>query len=291
MSATPFDWDDVRVFLAVLRTGSARKAASALNVSRPTVTRRLAELEQRMGLRLFDRATDGLHATSAATTLLPAAEDAERAMLAVARTAQAADHQMRGPIRVAMPAVVAADLLMDDLVAFCRTWPEIDLQLDGAYGVSDLAGREADVAIRFMPLGVAPEGDLAGRKVASAWMAIYGDADCFIGTRGGDFDRNWARKTPWPDLPIRGRIVNGEMLRSACERGMGMARLPCFFAEPRLERRTEPEPGLDVWVLVHSDLRRNPRLRAFRDAMVAGIVRQKDRLEGLISDDPGPVPA
>ena len=45
---------------------------------------------------------------------------------------------------------------------------------------------------------------------------------------------------------------------------------------------TEPEPGLDIWVLVHPDRRRNPRLRLFRDMVVASFQRQKDRLEGRV---------
>jgi len=276
----PFDWDDVRVFLAVLRAASVRKAASALGVSRPTVARHVAALEQRLGLELFERRPDGLHATTAATALLPSAEAAEQAMLAVARAACAADHQMRGTVWVTMPAVVAADLLMDDIVAFCRRWPRIDLRISGSYEVSSLAQREADVAIRFMPLGRSPEGDLAGRRVATAYTAIYGEGDCWIGQRGAESDQAWVRDTPFPELPVRGAIFDGEIIRSACAGGLGLAQLPCFMAEPRLTRRTEPVPGLDVWVLVHADLRRNPRLRAFRDAMVEGLRRLRPRLEG-----------
>ena len=71
------------------------------------------------------------------------------------------------------------------------------------------------------------------------------------------------------------------MQRAACAAGMGLSRLPCFYAEPMLTRQTEPEPGGDVWVLVHPDLRRNPRLRVFRDAVVAALNRHRPRLEGL----------
>ena len=75
-------------------------------------------------------------------------------------------------------------------------------------------------------------------------------------------------------------MLDGALLRSACAAGLGMARLPCFLADGHLERRTEPEPGLDIWVLVHPDLRRNPRLRLFRDMVVDALKQQRDRLEG-----------
>ncbi len=276
----PFHWDDVRVFLAMMRTASLRRAAVELGVSRPTAGRRLTALEGRLGLKLFDRRADGLHATSEADELLGAAEEVERAMLAMSRKAQAVDPELRGPVRVTVPAVVASDLLMPDLVAFTRRWPEIDLEIEGSYGLTSLAERRADVAIRFMPHGTAPHEGLTGRLVATAYMAAYGHGDCWIGQRGGAFDAQWVRESDFPDLPVRGAVLDGEIQRSACAAGMGLAMLPCFLAEPLLPRRSEPKPGLDIWVLVHPDLRRNPRLRVFRDAVVAALRRMRPRLEG-----------
>lgn len=282
-NAELLNWDDVRLFLAVMRASSARKASAELGVSRPTVTRRLTTMETRLGLELFERRADGLHPTQAAIDLMPAVEHAETAMLGVARAAQAANQQMRGPLRIAVPAIVAADLLMEDLVAFADQWPEIDLIFSGSYQVSDLAQREADVAIRFQPLGVPPDDTLAGRKVGNAYMAIYGEGDNWIGNRGEAKDRAWVERTKFPSLPIRHVVWDGEILRSACIKGMGLARMPCFMADERLRRRSKPEPGLDVWVLVHPDLKRNPRLRAFRDAMVDALRRLKPVLQGKVS--------
>lgn len=284
------DWDDVRVFLAVVRASSARKASAELGVSRPTVTRRLTAMEARLGLELFERRADGLHPTQAAMDMMPAVERAETAMLGVALAAQAANQQMRGPIRVSVPAVVAADLLMDDLVAFANRWPEIDLIFSGSYQVSDLAQGEADVAIRFQPLAVPPDETLTGRKVGNAYMAIYGEGNNWIGNRGATEDRAWVERTKFPRLPIRHAIWDGEILRSACIKGMGLARMPCFMADERLRRRSKPEPGLDVWVLVHPDLKRNPRLRAFRDAMTDALRRLEPVLQGKVKPGRGRKP-
>jgi DNA-binding transcriptional LysR family regulator len=77
-----------------------------------------------------------------------------------------------------------------------------------------------------------------------------------------------------------GSILDGEMQRAACAAGLGMVSLPCFHAEPMLERRSEPRPGFDIWVLVHPDLRRNPPLRVFRDFVVEALGRRRARLEG-----------
>ena len=51
----PFDWDDVRIFLATFRAGSLRQAANDLGVSRPTASRHLIALEERLRLKLFER--------------------------------------------------------------------------------------------------------------------------------------------------------------------------------------------------------------------------------------------
>ncbi len=277
-------WDDIRLFLAVSRAGSLRAAAADLGVSRPTAARRLTGLEDRLGVALFDRRSDGLHATAAAAALLPRAEAVERAVQALTRTAQEVDPELRGKVRVTVPSIVAQELLMADFVAFCRLWPQIELDISGAYSLESLAGRRADVAIRFMPTGVAPEQELHGRRVANAYSAVYGRGDCWIGQRGAKHDRAWVARTPWPDLPIKGAIFDGALQRQACADGLGMALIPCFVADGHLERRTEPQPGLDIWVLVHPDLRRNPRLRLFRDMVVSALQRQQDRLEGRAPD-------
>ena len=273
-------WDDIRLFLVVLRAGSFRSAARELGVSRPTAARRLAELEQRLGVVLFERKSDGLHMTTAAAALRTRAEEVEEAVRGLTRAAQGVDPELQGTVRVTVPAIVAQELLMDDFVAFCNRWPQIEIEISSAYSVESLTEQRADVAIRFMPVGVSPDSELHGRRVATANIAIYGHGDCWIGQRGAAFDRAWAEHTPWPDLPIKGAIIDGALQRQACAAGLGMARLPCFFADGHLERRTEPEPGLDVWVLVHPDLRRNPRLRLFRDMVVESLTRQRARLEG-----------
>ncbi|MCO4762376.1 MAG: LysR family transcriptional regulator [Myxococcales bacterium] len=274
------DWDHVRVFLATMRSTSLRQAAEKLRISHPTARRKLGALEQQLGLRLFDRRSDGLHPTLEAADLQAAAEEVERAMLSLGRVAQAADPDVRGPIRVTLPDIGATDLLMPDLVRFTQRWPDIELELMPSYDLVSLDRREADVAVRFMTGGKLPAEHLTGRKAGTAYRAIYGEKDEWIGWYGGDKDREWIDKTPFPDFPIRGAMSSGWLQRSACAAGLGLTRLPCFFAEPLLKRRTEPEPAFDIWVLVHPDLRRSPRLRLFRDEMVAAVRRLKPRLEG-----------
>ena len=71
------DWDDIRFFLAVARTGSTVAAARALKVNQTTVARRIADLEADMGAQLFERSRDGYRLRPGADTLIAAAEAAE----------------------------------------------------------------------------------------------------------------------------------------------------------------------------------------------------------------------
>jgi DNA-binding transcriptional LysR family regulator len=274
------DWDDVRVFLAMLRAGSLRRVAQDLGISHPTASRRLRAMEAQLGLHLFDRRSDGLHATPAALELARAAEDVERAMQVLGRVALAADPKLRGTIRVTAPAAFLTDLLMPDLLAFQQRWPDIELELQASSSLQDLAAREADVAIRTVPVGQSPDGELAGRRAASAHMAVYGSGDCWLGP-----EAVWPpfaqRHTPeFGALPVRGSFPTMGLKRAACAAGLGYARLPCFYADPTLPRRSEPALAGDVWVLVHPDLRRNPRLRVFRDFVVDALRRHQPRLSG-----------
>ncbi|MBL4688878.1 MAG: LysR family transcriptional regulator [Nannocystaceae bacterium] len=280
-SIDALNWEHLRVFLATMRTGSLRAAADSLKLSHPTARRRLGALEEQLGLQLFERRRDGLHPTVEADALHTAAEEVERAVHALGRIAQAADPALRGPIRVTAPDIVGTELLMPDFAVFQRRWPDIDLRVDVSYQVADLDKREADVAIRALPAGNLPAQHLTGRKAATSYQAVYGEGEAWIGWQGEALDRPWIRATAFPDLPIRGGFNDPVLQRGACAAGLGLSMLPCFYAEPMLKRRSKPRPHFDLWVLVHPDLRRSPRLRVFRDFIVDALKRHRARLEGL----------
>ena len=98
----PFDWDDLRVFLAVHRHGSLSSAARALKVSQPTVGRRLAGLEDSLASRLFDRLPDGFLPTPAGEELLAYAEEMEKAANAVLRRQPSFSDRVQGTVRISV---------------------------------------------------------------------------------------------------------------------------------------------------------------------------------------------
>jgi DNA-binding transcriptional LysR family regulator len=74
-----FEWSDLRHFLAIARSGSTLAAARSLRVSQPTVVRRIAALEEALGLSLFDRRPSGYRLTEAGLTLVERSERVEAA--------------------------------------------------------------------------------------------------------------------------------------------------------------------------------------------------------------------
>ena len=280
-SVDSLDWQHLKVFLATLRHTSLRTAAESLGLSHPTARRHLAALEEQLGFQLFERRRDGLHPTIEAESLRSAAQEVEQAVQSLRRIARAADPALHGPIKVTAPGTVATDLLMSDFVEFQKRWPGIELQVDVSYAVADLDKREADIAIRAVPTGKLPARHLAGRKAGTVHQAVYGEGEHWIGWSGNGADQSWIGRTEFAHLPVRGAFKDPALQRSACAAGLGLSLLPCFYAQPLLRRRSPPRPDFDLWVLVHPDLRRSPRLRVFRDFIVDAIARHRPRLEGL----------
>lgn len=279
MAASDVDWDLLRVFLALMRANTLREAAAALGTSHPTVRRKLNALEAHLGVMLFERARQGLRATPEAVQILALAESVEASVDAVARRASGLSTDIAGEIRVTVPDLIAS-LLMEDLAAFTNRWPQILLRIEPTYDVLNLGRGEADVAIRVMPHGESPSDELVGRKAGTVYAATYGRNHRWIRWWGDERDSVFVKTTPFADRLTAIVLPDVHLQLAACVAGMGLAGLPCFLADPVLERHTEPRPSHDLWVLVHPGLRRSPRLRVFRDAMVEAIEGHRARLEG-----------
>lgn len=280
MADKHLNWDHLRVFLALMRGGSLRAAAQELGTSHPTMQRRLAALEAQLGLRLFERGPDRLKPTAEALLLLERAEQVEAMVHGFTRCAANADPRLQGVVRVSAPDMLMSELLAPDLAAFQQQWPEIDLEVETTYDLANLSNRDADIAIRLVPQEGMPTAHLTGRKVAPLAAAVYGEGEVWLGWDDRDMQRMWIQRTAFAELPIRGVLNNIYLQRAACLAGMGLAILPCFMADGLIRRRSEPMIDSDLWVLVHPDMRDNPRLRRFRDHIAAALQQHHDRLVG-----------
>lgn len=289
------DWDNLRIFLALARQKSVRGAAGALGVSHSTVSRRIENFEESLGVRLFERLPDGFVLTPFGEDTMQTARRLEEAVNGLERRVLGQDARLRGDLRVTMPDLLAAKLLMPDLVAFGKRYPDINLEVAISYTPFDLGRREADVAIRITR---DPPEALVGRKIITYARATYAsrtylaehdpvaepDSVTWIGWDDRSRHPRWVRETPFPGAPVRGRLNNAMVQLAAAKAGMGLAMLPCFMGDTEADLLRvppgKPEPAWDIWILTHEDLRATARVRAFMDFMADAFLGHRDLLEG-----------
>lgn len=298
------NWNELRLVLAVQRAKSLTGAATALGIDHSTVFRRLNALEERLGVRLFDRLPGGAYeATSAGERMAAAAERMEDETLALDRDLTGQDHRPSGRLRVTSSETLAYRLLTRHLANFREAQPGIVVELIVDNRILSLSRREADIALR----PVRPkEGDLWGRKLADVAWTFYG-ARAYLKANGGTFssldealDRygliGWEETTvgiqaaDWLNwrAPVEAFVYRTNSLvnqYAAAKAGIGLALLPCYLGEgdtdlARALPGPVPELAGELWIVTHADLKKTARVRAFFDIVGEGLVREQDRFDG-----------
>ncbi len=150
MNVMDLAWDDVQIFLAIAEEGSLSRAAKSLRVGQPTMSRRLADLELRLGYPLFHRKVEGAVLTSAGERLLePARRMAEWAGEVARAAAQGETGVPRGLVRITAPPSVAFDFIAPFATTLREALPEVRLEVTSTPRVLDLSRGEADLALRY----------------------------------------------------------------------------------------------------------------------------------------------
>ena len=292
------DWDDVRLFLELVRQGSARSAAAELGMSHSTIVRRVERLESSLGVRLFDRDFTGYRPTAAGETLMTSALAAEDALLTADRQLHGQDAKLTGEIRITTSDILANYFLMPDLTEFSNQYPDIELSLSVSYDLFDLSRREADVAIRFMRLGTSPPEDLVGRKLITGTSCYYASeqylkthdpwsADTtarWVGWGDEEPFPDWVKNSAFPNVPAVGDFGNVMVQATAARAGLGLTVLPCFVGDSIADivriPGCEPYDNYDIWMLSHPDLRDTARHRIFRTFVAESFAARRDVLYG-----------
>lgn len=141
-------WDDVRLFLAVYEQGSLSGAARVLKLGQPTLSRRIAELEQAVGEPLFDRQNHGATLTAAGLKLLPAAQGmaewASEAALGIGKQT----HLPEGKVRIAAPPGIAYEVVAPLAAKIRRQHPQIRIEVLAGVEILNLGRGEADLSLR-----------------------------------------------------------------------------------------------------------------------------------------------
>jgi DNA-binding transcriptional LysR family regulator len=288
-------WDDLLYILEVGRAGSLSGAARTLRVNHSTVFRRIAGIEQQLGVRLFDRTPGGYVPTSAGEAVVELAERLESDVVQLERRLAGQDLRPSGTVRV-----TTTDTLIDIIVPICSSfreaYPEVVVELVPGSQFLNLSRRDADVALR--PSRIVPE-DLFGRRIASIAFAPYASPTYVAETAGRGLDsahrwlgyddslshiepHRWMRQHVDAERVVF-RASSFLALVQGARSGMGVAILPCYMVDgdAGLQRLTPPLPELatDLWLLVHDDLRKTARVRVFVDHVARELAKLRRRIE------------
>lgn len=286
-----WNWDDLRLILAVAENRSLAGAARALHVNHTTVLRRINSFEKEHALRLFDRRPSGYTITETAEELLSTARAIKGVVSELELKLMGKDLRLEGVLRITTCDTLMASLLPQVLSKFNKIHPKIYLEVTTASFVSDLSQRHADVAIRT---GDSPTDTLIGQHVANVGFALYAAKGFSANnaivdptqygmwlapdvTLSGLGISKWLRTTI-PEAAIIFKADSLVTLKQAALSGLGIVPLPCYLGDstPGLER--VPHEGLcslktGLWVLTHADLRHTARVSAFT-SFAAGELRK-----------------
>lgn len=288
------NWDDMRLFLAVARTGSISGAARQLGVQHSTVSRRIRQFEEKLGTRLLERKTGRYELTLAGENVKEASGRIEREVLGVDGALLGKDTQQVGPLKVAALNNMASSVLMPMFASFNKKRPQVELHIIVSNIDASLSQREADVAIR---LTNTPIDTLIGKRIVTVASCIYGSRSYLeqLHKQGGEpkwigvdccgFHKTWTKQSS-NGQPHNFYSDDTLLTQSAIREDMGVSILPCFMGDtdPLLQRYCDPDPAynLGLWVLLHPDLKRTARVLAFRDHMIEAINEKKDLFEGVV---------
>lgn len=292
-------WDDFRLVKEIADAKGLAGAAERLGVNHSTVFRRLGQLEERLGVKLFERHRTGYALTTAGEEMALLAARMDDDVASFARKLAGRGIAPAGELRVTTNDTLLLHLLTPIFARFCAQFPDVRLDVVLSNQALNLSKRDADVAIRATDN---PPETLVGRRAATIAWAIYGRAADFPEAEpvelGGLYGRNWvALGDNLGGLNaarfVRDRVAPEKIvykintvlgLAEAVEAGIGIGPLPCFIADarPGLVRLSPPNPDFStgLWLLTHRDLRHAARVRVFLDFAAAEIAKMRGAIEG-----------
>lgn len=290
-------WDELRTFFEVVRDGSLSGAARRLGITQPTVGRHIDALEDALGLTLFTRSPRGLTPTPAAKALAPHGEAMAIAAAALSRSASSEAAVDRGVVRVTASEIIGCEVLPRIFAAFRARRPGVAIELAVTNRNEDLARGDAEIAVRM----VRPtQTGLVARRIGTTRIRLYAHRDycarfgeprsfsdlphhCMIGfdrdnrtfRSAGDLAQSLSRE----DFGFRcdSDVVQLAALRAGvgiggCQDGIARRSPDLIPILPTAFQLT-----LEVWLVMHRDLKSNPRVRLLFDWLAEGLAAHLKR--------------
>jgi len=295
------DWRALQDVVTVAETGSLSAAARRLNVSQPTVGRRIEQLEEQLGALLFNRTARGLVITKVGEGILGHAKQMEEGALAIERIATGANQELQGNVRVSLIEDLGIQWIPQKLYEFHKEFPQLAIEVNIDNRNVDLLRREADIAIR---LARPEQADLICRKVGMLHFGLYASQSYLdehgIPERRVDlkehfhvgFDEEMARGPNVKKLEalfnqgnIRHRSNSHMEMVEATRAGLGCTALCCFIGDSHSDLQrvlvNEIDYAREIWLVTHAEINSSARIRAVFDFLGKALEEDADRLKGV----------
>lgn len=262
---------EMEIFATVADTGSISGAAERLDMAKSAVSKRLSDLESRLGVSLMTRSTRRLSLTDAGVEFYRRCTDILAEVGAAEESVAGSHTELSGPIRIAAPQSFGRQHLGPVLLEFMQRYPAVNVTLDFNDRQHDLVAEGFDLGIRIAKLG---DSTLVARKLAPvrnlicaspAYWAENGrpntpaDLKNHVALRYTlAAQRNWTFTAPdgtrgSVTVPTLHAANNGDFLCDAAVAGIAVVRLPAFLVYEQISARKLEPVLLDYrWNDIHA---------------------------------------
>lgn len=293
-------WDDMRIFLSVLRKESLSAAGRVLRMDPATVGRRIARLEQSLGTTLFVKSPQGYALTEAGARLQRHAEAAEQAMQLAGEAVAGNTEGLSGQIRIGAPDGCANFLLPQVCARIVENNPDLEVQIIALPRVVNLSKREADMAIAVSAptagrLSVQRLTDYrlhlaASQEYLDQHPAIQSIADLeqhrlvgYIPDMIFDKELDYLADLGVQQVRMASNSVAVQFHWLRQGAGIGIVHDFALPMAPNMVKVLPERVSLkrSFYLVRHDDDRRLERMNRFSEALSIGIREEMSRLEGL----------
>jgi DNA-binding transcriptional LysR family regulator len=283
------DWETIRTFLELVRSGSIRSAAERLGLSPNALRRKIDDLERALGTILVTRHVDGIRPTREGTEIVLAAERMEQAAFGLVRARDRAAPALSGEVRIGITEAFGTFWLGPRLVEFQRTLPQLAVDLMCAMRSADVLRMEADLAIQLTrPTSPDVKVVRLGRMhsmlaAAPSYLSIYGMPSSIDDLRKHRFAMQFADQTKsqevmsgmFPDVSLSKLVKfstnNSTALLWAIIKGAGIGWTPTYIhvmGSKLVPIDIDAIFPFDIWLTYHPDAARVPRVGRMIDWIV-----------------------
>ena len=162
--------DDLALFASIVESGSLSAAARRAQMPPATVTRRLQQLEQRLGCKLLHRSARRLRPTLEGQAYYERCAPLLQSLQQATQSLEASQTQVQGLVRVLAPMTLAKHLLMSVWEQYVRLYPQVQLELRLSNLREDMLEHGADLAVR---LGVLPDSNMVQRRLGVVKLGLF----------------------------------------------------------------------------------------------------------------------